>query len=82
MVKGNIVITRNGEGDMVSAWNGRIQALESDPESKGGKVKITFNEQIIVSDSWMIPKGAPNTDLAMKAIAIITAIRATNAASA
>ena len=50
----------------------RIQALESEPEGKGGKVKITFNEQIIVSDSWMIPKGAPNKELAMKAIAIMS----------
>ena len=31
---------RDGEVDMVGAWNGRIQALESEPEGKGGKIKV------------------------------------------
>ena len=44
-----------------------------EPEGKGGKIKITFNQQMIVSDCWMIPKGAPNKELAMKAIAIMIA---------
>jgi putative spermidine/putrescine transport system substrate-binding protein len=57
---------------MVAAWNGRIQAIETEPEGKGGKVKTTFNQQIIVSDSWMIPKGAPNREAALKAIAIMS----------
>ena len=65
-------VLKDGEVDMVAAWNGRIQALENEPEGKGGKIKTTFNQQIIVSDSWMIPKGAPNKDLAMKAIAIMS----------
>lgn len=65
-------VLKDGEVDMVSAWNGRIQALENEPEGKGGKIKTTFNQQILVSDAWMVPKGAPNKDLAMKAIAIMT----------
>ena len=65
-------VLKDGEVDMVAAWNGRIQALETEPEGKGGKVKTTFNQQIIVSDSWMIPKGAPNRELALKAIAIMS----------
>ena len=65
-------VLKDGEVDMVAAWNGRIQALETEPEGKGGKIKTTFNQQIIVSDSWMIPKGAPNRELAMKAIAIMS----------
>ena len=65
-------VLKDGEVDMVAAWNGRIQALETEPEGKGGKIKNTFNQQIIVSDSWMIPKGAPNKELAMKAIAIMS----------
>jgi putative spermidine/putrescine transport system substrate-binding protein len=56
---------------MVAAWNGRIQALETEPEGKGGKIKTTFNQQILVSDAWMVPKGAANKDLAMKAIAVM-----------
>ena len=65
-------VLKDGEVDMVGAWNGRIQALETEAEGKGGKIKTTFNEQVIVSDSWMIPKGAPNKELAMKAIAIMS----------
>lgn len=65
-------VLKDGEVDMVSAWNGRIQALETEPEGRGGKIKTTFNQQILVSDAWMVPKGAPNKDLAMKAIAIMT----------
>lgn len=65
-------VIRDGEVDMVAAWNGRIQALETEPEGKGGKIKTTFNQQILVSDHWMIPKGAVNKDLAMKAIAIMS----------
>lgn len=65
-------VLKDGEVDMVAAWNGRIQALETEPEGKGGKIKTTFNQQILVSDSWMIPKGAPNKELALKAIAIMS----------
>lgn len=65
-------VLKDGEVDMVSAWNGRIQALDNEPEGKGGKVKTTYNQQILVADAWMVPKGAANKDLAMKAIAIMT----------
>jgi putative spermidine/putrescine transport system substrate-binding protein len=64
-------ILKDGEVDMVSAWNGRIQALQSEPEGKAGKVAVTFDQQILVSDCWLVPKGAPNKDLAMKAIQIM-----------
>ena len=46
-------------------------SLETEPEGKGGKIKTTFNQQMLVSDCWLVPKGAPNKDLAMKAIAIM-----------
>lgn len=65
-------VLKDGEVDMVAAWNGRIQALETEPEGKGGKIKTTFNQQILVSDAWMIPKGAPNKELAMKALQIMS----------
>jgi putative spermidine/putrescine transport system substrate-binding protein len=64
-------VLKDGEVDMVSAWNGRIQAIQSEPEGKAGKIGVTFDEQILVSDCWLIPKGAANKDLAMKAIAIM-----------
>ena len=65
-------VIKDGEVDLVAAWNGRIQALETDTDGKGGKVKTTFNQQILVSDHWMIPKGAQNRDLALKAIEIMS----------
>ena len=65
-------VLKDGEVDMVSAWNGRIQAIQDEPEGKAGKIGVTFDEQILVSDCWLIPKGAPNKELAMKAIQIMT----------
>ena len=64
-------VLKDGEVDMVSAWNGRIQALQTEPEGKGGKINVTFDQQMLVSDCWLIPKGAPNKDLAMKAMQIM-----------
>jgi putative spermidine/putrescine transport system substrate-binding protein len=64
-------ILKDGEVDMVSAWNGRIQALLSEPEGKAGKIAVTFEQQILVSDCWLIPKGAANKELALKAIQIM-----------
>jgi len=64
-------ILQDGEVDMVGAWNGRIQAAMKEKDSKGGPLAITFDQQMLVSDCWLIPKGAPNKDLAMKAIAIM-----------
>jgi len=64
-------VLQDAEVEMVGAWNGRIQAAMAEKEGKGGKINITFNQQMIVSDCWLIPKGAPNKELAMKAIAIM-----------
>lgn len=64
-------VLKDGEVDMVVAWNGRIQALQTEPEGKGGKIGVTFDQQMLVSDCWLIPKGAPNKDLAMKAMQIM-----------
>lgn len=64
-------VLQDGEVDMVGAWNGRIQAAMAEKNAKGGELGITFDQQMIVSDCWLIPKGAPNKDLAMKALAIM-----------
>jgi len=64
-------VLKDGEVDLVSAWAGRIQAIQDEPEGKGGKIGFTFDQQMFVSDCWLIPKGAPNKDLAQKAIAIM-----------
>lgn len=65
-------VLKDGEVDMVSAWNGRIQAIQAEPEGKAGKIDVTFDQQILVSDCWLIPKGAANKELALKAIAIMS----------
>jgi putative spermidine/putrescine transport system substrate-binding protein len=64
-------VLQDGEVDMVGAWNGRIQAAMKEKDAKGGPLAITFDQQMLVSDCWLIPKGAPNKELAMKAIAIM-----------
>lgn len=64
-------ILQDGEVDMVGAWNGRVQAAMKEKGAKGGPLAITFEQQMLVSDCWLVPKGAPNKDLAMKAIAIM-----------
>jgi putative spermidine/putrescine transport system substrate-binding protein len=64
-------VLQDGEVELVGAWNGRIQAAMAEPEGKGGKLGITFEQQMLVSDCWLIPKGAPHRDLAMKAMAIM-----------
>lgn len=53
------------EADMIGLWNGRIQtAMDS-----GAPYDYTFDNQLILADCWLIPKGAPNKELAMKALA-------------
>lgn len=67
----SVQVLQDGEVEMVGAWNGRIQAAMAEKEGRGGPLAITFDQQMLVSDAWMIPKGAPNKDLAMKALAIM-----------
>ncbi|KAB2785212.1 ABC transporter substrate-binding protein [Brucella anthropi] len=51
----------DGEVDAIAIWNGRIH----DPKKGGAPVDFHFNQAILVSDAWAIPKGAPNKDKAM-----------------
>ncbi|RKF16947.1 extracellular solute-binding protein [Roseovarius spongiae] len=61
-------VLQDGEVDMAGLWNGRAQALTEE----GAPISITFNEQIVLADCWIIPKGAKNKDLAMKAIEVMS----------
>lgn len=55
----------DGEADMIGLWNGRIQtAIDA-----GAPYDYTFDQQLLIADCWLIPKGAPNKELAMKALA-------------
>lgn len=57
-------LIKDGEVDMVSIWNGRIFAAMQD----GAAADFTFNDGIFDFDCLVVPKGAPNKELAMKAI--------------
>ncbi|MBL8697460.1 MAG: ABC transporter substrate-binding protein [Alphaproteobacteria bacterium] len=67
----SVQVLQDGEVEMVGAWNGRIQAAMGEKDGRGGPIGITFDQQMLVSDAWMMPKGAPNKELAMKALAIM-----------
>ncbi|MED3562467.1 ABC transporter substrate-binding protein [Bacillus xiapuensis] len=47
-----------------SAWAGRITKAETE----GAKVAVDYNQGMIESNTWVVPKGAPHKDLAMKFI--------------
>lgn len=61
-------LLQDREVDMITIWNGRAQDLAAE----GAPVSLTFNEQILLTDCWVVPKGAPNRELAMKAIEIMS----------
>ena len=52
------------EVDMVSAWNGRIYAIQK----QGAPVEIEWNQGMLQFSNWVVPKGAPNKKLAMEFI--------------
>ncbi len=57
-------LMKDGEVDMIALWNGRIWAAIND----GAHAAFTFNEGILDFDCLVVPKGAPNKELAMKTI--------------
>lgn len=61
-------VLQDGEVDLAGVWNGRAQSIAEE----GAPVSITFNQQMLLTDCWIVPKGAPNRDLAMKAIEIMS----------
>ena len=61
-------VMQDGEVDMALIWNGRAQTIADE----GAPVSLTFEQQMILTDCWAIPKGAKNKDLAMKAIEIMS----------
>ncbi|WP_162409833.1 polyamine ABC transporter substrate-binding protein [Acuticoccus sediminis] len=59
-----IQILANGEVDMGTAPNGRLEAAKRD----GQNVGYTWNDGAVDFDWWCVAKGAPNRDLAMEFI--------------
>lgn len=61
-------VMQDGEADMATIWNGRAETIAQ----AGAPVSLTYNQQMLLTDCWVVPKGAKNKDLAMKAIAIMS----------
>ena len=59
----------DNEVALAGAWNGRITSAKE----QGASVDVEFNQSILMADSWVVVKGAPQKDLAMKFIAFATA---------
>lgn len=54
-----------GEVSMIGMWNGRVDNLLAE----GLPIGVTWNGTQFATDSWVVPKGAPNADVAMAFIA-------------
>jgi putative spermidine/putrescine transport system substrate-binding protein len=50
------------------AWNGRIAAIQA----QGAPVDVQWNEGMLATDTWAVPKGAKNAENGMKFAAFIT----------
>jgi putative spermidine/putrescine transport system substrate-binding protein len=61
-------LLNDNEVVMATAWNGRIYAIQQ----TGAKVKSVWKNQLLRTDVWAIPKGAPNRENAQKFSAFIT----------
>lgn len=57
-------VMKDGAVDMVAAWNGRLD----DVRKAGAQVAYTFNQGLLDTDCFVVPKGAPNKALAMRFI--------------
>lgn len=53
---------------MTTAWNGRVYAIQQ----KGVPAEVVWNEGMLKTDVWSIPKGAANAANAQKLCAFIT----------
>lgn len=61
----SVQLAKDGEIDMIAAWDGRLAAAIADKAA----IDFTYNEGLLNADCLAVPKGAPNKELAMKAIA-------------
>jgi putative spermidine/putrescine transport system substrate-binding protein len=61
-------IMSSGDLDMVAAWNGRIERIRGE----GATAEIQWNGGALSGDSWVIPKGTENLDIAMDFINFAT----------
>ncbi|MBP1995404.1 ABC transporter substrate-binding protein [Paenibacillus eucommiae] len=57
-----------GDASVATGYNGRL----SNAKKEGAKIGIEYNQVTVLGDSWVIPKGSKNKELAMKFIAFAT----------
>ncbi len=63
-----VELLSSGTVAATSAWSGRITAAKKD----GAPVDIEYNQALLNSEAWSIPKGSKNKELAMKFINFAT----------
>jgi putative spermidine/putrescine transport system substrate-binding protein len=61
-----------GEADLALAWSGRILTAQD----QGSPVEITYNQGMRIAAGWVVPKGAPNRENAMKFINYVSSAKA------
>lgn len=57
-----------GDADIALAWSGRIM----NAKDEGAPLGLTYNEGMRIAAGWVVPKGAPNKENAMKFINFIS----------
>lgn len=57
-----------GEVDLALAWSGRILTAADE----GSPVGLTYDEGLRIAAGWVVPKGAPDKEMAMKFIEYIS----------
>lgn len=57
-----------GEANMALAWSGRVLTAKEE----GSPVDLTYTNGLRIAAGWVVPKGAPNKDMAMKFIEYIS----------
>jgi len=58
----------DGEADLVVIANGRMEGIQK----AGVPAGFTFDQQMILSNYWLIPKGSKNAEAAMRFIAFVS----------
>ena len=58
----------DGEADLVAIANGRMEGIQK----AGVPAGFTFNQQLILSNYWLVPRGSKNSDAAMRFIAFVS----------
>lgn len=58
----------SGEADLALGWSGRILTAQDE----GSPVDLTYNQAMRIAAGWVVPKGAPDKENAMKFIEYVS----------